>query len=331
MSADKEEAVVPFQGFAAHSPRAALEPFEYEPEPLAPGMVEIAITHCGICHSDVHLVDGDWGEVFPLVPGHEIIGTVVAGEGIPLGTRVGVGWQCGSCGHCEWCAQGEERLCAASQATCVGHFGGFADRIRVDSRFAVPVPEELDSATTAPLLCGGITVFTPLRQYAREGSRVAVVGIGGLGHLGVRFAAAMGCEVTAVSTRPDKEAEARSFGAQHFVVGNPPAGAFDLILNTAHAAPDMGVYLRALRPKGVFCQLGAAADPLVVSSFGIIVGSKTVSGSAIGSPGGIQDMLRFAAAHGVGAQVEVMPMASCNQALDRTRRNQARFRVVLAV
>jgi uncharacterized zinc-type alcohol dehydrogenase-like protein len=307
-----------------------LQPFAYDPPPLAPGEVEIAIHYCGICHSDVHLVDGDWGDFFPLVPGHEIIGTVVAGEGVPVGTRVGVGWQCGSCGTCEWCAEGEERLCAANQATCMGRYGGFADRIRVDHRFAIPIPDGLEGASAAPLLCGGITVFTPLCRYAREGSRVAVVGIGGLGHLGLRFAAAMGCEVTAISTRPDKEKEARGFGAHHFLIGDPPPGAFDLILNTAHFAPRMDVYLQALRPKGVFCQLGAAAEPLVVPSFGLIVGSKTVSGSAIGSPGGIAEMLRFAALHGIGAQVEVMPMERCNEALDRTRRNQARYRMVLA-
>ena len=321
---------MPFHAYAAHSAGAMLQPFAYDPPPLAPGEVEIAIHYCGICHSDVHLVDGDWGDFFPLVPGHEIIGTVVAGEGVPVGTRVGVGWQCGSCGTCEWCAEGEERLCAANQATCMGRYGGFADRIRVDHRFAIPIPDGLEGASAAPLLCGGITVFTPLRRYAREGSRVAVVGIGGLGHLGLRFAAAMGCEVTAISTRPDKEKEARGFGAHHFLIGDPPPGAFDLILNTAHFAPRMDVYLQALRPKGVFCQLGAAAEPLVVPSFGLIVGSKTVSGSAIGSPGGIAEMLRLAALHGIGAQVEVMPMERCNEALDRTRRNQARYRMVLA-
>ncbi len=321
---------MPFHAYAAHTARAALQPFAYEPPPLAPGEVEIAIDYCGICHSDVHLVDGDWTDVFPIVPGHEIIGSVVAGEGVPAGTRVGVGWQCGSCGTCEWCDEGEERLCPSSQATCMGHYGGFADRIRVDHRFAIPIPDGLDGASAAPLLCGGITVFTPLRRYAREGSRVAVVGIGGLGHLALRFASAMGCEVTAISTRPDKEGEAKSFGAHHFLTGEPPAGAYDLILNTAHVAPPMDVYLRALRPKGVFCQLGAAAEPLVVSPFGLIVGSKTVSGSAIGSPGGIAEMLRFAAAHGIGAQVEVMPMERCNEALERTRRNQARYRMVLA-
>lgn len=322
---------MPVHAYAARHAKARLEPFVYDPGPLAPGEVEIAVSYCGICHSDVHLVDGDWGEAFPMVPGHEVVGTVVAGEGLPLGTQVGVGWQCGSCGSCEWCGAGEERLCAASQATCLGHYGGFADRLRVQHRFAIPLPEGLDSATAAPLLCGGITVFTPLRRYAQPGSRVAVVGIGGLGHLAVRFAAAMGCEVTGISTRPDKEAEARSLGAHHFFVGAPPANAFDLILNTAHFAPDMEAYLRALRPKGVFCQLGAAAEPLVVSSFGLIVGSKTVSGSAIGSPTGIAEMLHFAAEHGIGAQVEVMPLAACNEALDRTRRNLARYRMVLQV
>lgn len=316
--------------YAAHAAKASLVPFEYEPAPLSDNQVEVAISHCGICHSDVHLVDGDWGQVFPVVPGHEIIGVVADGDGIPLGTRVGLGWQCGSCGTCEWCRAGEERLCPNSQATCMGNYGGFADRIRVDRRFAIPIPASLPSAAAAPLLCAGITVYTPLREYATAGSRVAVVGIGGLGHLAVRFAAAMGCEVTAVSSHPEKEAEARGFGAQRFIVDTPPAGAFDLILNTAHAALKMDVYLRALRPKGVFCQLGAAPAPLVVSSFGLIAGSKAVVGSAIGSPSAIAEMLDFAATHGIAAQVELMPFEHCSDAIERTRRNQARYRMVLA-
>ena len=319
-----------FHAYAAKKAKAHLKPFDYEPKPLGEHDVEIAITHCGVCHSDVHLVDGDWGDHFPVVPGHEIIGTVVAGRKFKKSERVGVGWQCNSCGECEYCRAGEEVLCAANAATCQGNFGGFADLIRVNERFAFRIPDALPSETAAPLLCGGVTLYTPLRNFASAGSRVGVIGIGGLGHLALQFAKALGCEVTAFSRSVDKEREARRFGAAHFVTGAPRKGSLDLILNTAHAAPDMGVYLGALRPKGVFCQLGAAPDPLSVPAFALIVGSRTVTGSAIGSPAVIREMLEVAARHGVAAKTEGVPMREADAALDKTRKNAARYRMVLA-
>jgi alcohol/geraniol dehydrogenase (NADP+) len=315
--------------YAARSAGAALAPFEYEPKPLGPDDVEIAITHCGICHSDVHLVDGDWGDVFPVVPGHEIVGTVVAGSAFAPGERVGVGWQCNSCGTCASCVAGEEVLCAEHAATCMGNFGGFADRIRVNRRFAFPIPAGLPSETAAPLLCGGITLYSPLRQYAKEGSRVAVIGIGGLGHLGLQFARAMGCEVTAFSRSTDKRADAERFGADRFSTSDPEPYAFDLVLNTAHWAPPMDVWLAALAPKGVFCQLGAAPEPLQVASMAIIKGRRAVVGSGIGHPHEIREMLDLATRAGIDAEVEVRPLGDADAALDRTRRNQARYRMVL--
>lgn len=317
------------KALAALHAGAALTPFAYEPEPLGPEDVEISISHCGICHSDVHIVDGDWGDVFPAVPGHEIIGTVVAGAGFPAGMRVGVGWQRDSCGVCPWCREGEEELCHANQATCMGHFGGFADRIRVNRRFAVPIPDALESESAAPLLCGGITVFSPLRRYATPGCRVGVIGIGGLGHLALQFAGAMGCEVTAFSRSADKEAEARRFGAHHFLTGVPARGSLDLVLNTAHAVPAFDAFMAGLGPRGVYCQLGAAPEPLVVPAMALIGGRRTVCGSAIGSPGAIGDMLSFAAQHGIAARTEAAPMERADEALDRTRRNLARYRMVL--
>jgi uncharacterized zinc-type alcohol dehydrogenase-like protein len=318
-----------FNAYAAKHAKAGLEPFRYEPKPLADDEVEIAITHCGICHSDVHLVDGDWGDWFPLVPGHEIVGTVVAGRAFAQGERVGVGWQRSSCGECEFCRAGEEVLCASHEATCQGNFGGFADRIRINERFAFTIPEGMPSESAAPLLCGGITVYTPLRTYTAKGSKVGVIGIGGLGHLALQFAKALGCEVTAFSRVAGKEADARRFGADHFVTGNPAKGSLDLILNTAHVAPDMEAYLAALLPKGVFCQLGAAPTPLVVPSMPLIAGSRSITGSAIGSPAVIGEMLALAAQKGIAATTELAPMRQANEALDRTRRNQARYRMVL--
>lgn len=323
--------MVTFHALAARAASEPLEPFDYEPKPLGADDVEIEVSHCGICHSDVHLVDGEWGDVFPLVPGHEIVGTVVDGSGFDPGTRVGVGWQCNSCGTCEYCRRGEEVLCPDNQATCMGNFGGFADRIRVDRRFVFAIPGALTSEAAAPLLCGGITVYSPIHRFAAAGSRIGVIGIGGLGHMALQFARAMGCEVTAFSRSSEKEADARRLGADHFLTGEPPRGSLDLVLNTAHAAPDMKAFMAALRPRGVFCQLGAASEPLSVGSMSLIGGCRAVHGSAIGNPHEIREMLDLAAKEGIGAVSEVMPMSRVDQALDRTRHNRARYRVVLKV
>src|SRR5512139_2220194 len=266
-----------FHAYAAHAKKGALVPFVYEPSPLGPHDVEIGISHCGICHSDVHLVDGDWGMgTYPMVPGHEIVGTVAAlgpeVRHLEAGQRVGVGWQRGACLSCESCAAGEENLCLRNEATCVDHHGGFADRIRLDGRFAFPMPEGLESESAAPLLCGGVTVYSPLRRWVRPSMRVGVVGIGGLGHLALQFARAMGCEVAAISTSPDKEEEARSFGAHRFLATREPkalrsaAGTLDFILSTVFASPDWKGLLGALRPNGVLCLDGGPDEPISIST-----------------------------------------------------------------
>jgi uncharacterized zinc-type alcohol dehydrogenase-like protein len=330
-----------FHAYAAHSKRSALKPFVYEPPPVGPHDVEIRISHCGICHSDVHLVDGDWGMgSYPMVPGHEIVGTVAAVgpevQHLEIGARVGVGWQRGACLACDSCIAGDENLCARNLATCVGNHGGFADRVRLDGRFAFPIPEGLDSENAAPLLCGGATVYSPLRRWVRSSMRVGVVGIGGLGHLGLQFAAAMGCEVTAISSTPDKEAEARGFGAHHFLATREPealgsaASSLDFILSTVYATPDWEGLLRALRPNGVLCLVGATSEPLAVEAFTLLGGQKTVTGSAIGGRPAIREMLAFAARHGVAAKTQVRPLAEADAALGDVRKGRARYRVVLA-
>lgn len=326
---------------AAHEARGALRPFTYEPAPLGAHDVEIAISHCGICHSDVHLVDGDWGMgSYPMVPGHEIVGTVAAvgPEALPLkaGDRVGVGWQRGACLACETCLGGDENLCARNQATCVGHFGGFADRIRVDGRFAFAIPDSLASDAAAPLLCGGATVYSPLRRWAKPSMRVGVVGIGGLGHLALQFAHAMGCEVTAISTTPDKELEARSFGAHRFVATRERkalrsiASSLDFILSTVFATPDWDGLLGALRPNGVLCLVGATSEPLAIQAFALLGQQKTLAGSAIGGRPAIREMLAFAARHGIVAKTQLRPLAEADAALGDVRQGRARYRIVLA-
>ena len=329
-------------GLAAHAAGAQLLPFKYDPGELGRHEVEIKISHCGVCHSDVHLIDNDWGFTkYPFIPGHEIVGTVVGVgadvAGLKMGERVGVGWQADSCGICEMCRQGDEHLCAKAQPTCVGRNGGYADKVRVNARFAIPIPALLESENVAPLMCAGITVYSPLRNHGvRPSSRVGIIGIGGLGHLGIQFAKAFGAEVTAFSTAKDKEAEAKSLGAHHFVNTRDTgalkkvAGSFDFLLSTVSADQDWQGYVGALKPKGTFCLVGAATSPIQVQGFSLLAGQKSISGSPTGSPRDLYEMLDVAARHGVKAITERFAMSKANDAVARVKRNQVRYRAVLA-
>jgi uncharacterized zinc-type alcohol dehydrogenase-like protein len=328
-------------GLAVHAAGAQLLPYKYGVEDLAPNDVEIKISHCGVCHSDVHLIDNDWGlSKYPFIPGHEIVGVVTEVGGAvrdrKVGERVGVGWQADSCGICEWCRQGDEHLCAQSQPTCVGRNGGYADSIRVNSRFAIPVPEVLESENVAPLLCGGITVYAPLRNHGvRPSSRVGVIGIGGLGHMGLQFAKAFGAEVTAFSTSKDKAPEAKSLGAHHFINTRDTgalkkvAGSFDFLLSTVSADQDWQGYIAALRPKGTLCVVGVPPTPIQLHAFSLIGGQKGIAGSPTGSPQDLHEMLDVAARHGVKAITERFPMAKANDAVAKVKKNQVRYRAVL--
>lgn len=329
-----------FHGYAASAAGKPLEPYSFEPRPLGPGDVEIAISHCGVCHSDLHLVNDDWRmSRYPLVPGHEVIGTVVeagAAAGLKPGQRVGVGWQAGSCGQCEWCSRAEENFCASGQPTCLPGPGGFADRIRVSARFALPIPEGLPSREAAPLLCGGITVYSPLREYGVGAhSRVGVIGIGGLGHFALQFARALGAEVTAFSSSPDKEAEARALGAHHFVPTREAGalrklqGSQDLIISTVHADLPWLDYVGALRPRGTLCFVGVPGNPVSLPMFPLISGNKRIAGSNTGSTQGLKEMLQVAARQRVHARAEPFPLKDVNTALERVARNQVRYRAVL--
>lgn len=328
--------------WAAHAAHTPLEPFRYDPDDLGASDCEIEISHCGICHSDLHLLNDEWGATrYPLVPGHEIIGTVTAaGTEVQelVGKRVGVGWQRSACLACDDCGAGDDNLCARSEATCVGHHGGFARHIRTDARFAFEIPGVLESAPTAPLLCGGITVFSPLRRFGvGPRTRVGVIGIGGLGHLALRFASALGAEVTAFSGSPDKESEALGFGATRFVDTHDAASmractrSLDLLLTTVSAAQPWPDYMELLRPHGTLCFVGVPDKPIAVPAFSLIKGERAIAGSAIGSRARIREMLAFAAEHGIGAQVEVMPVSEVNAAIARLAANQARYRIVLEI
>ena len=317
-------------------------PYKYDPGALKADEVEVKISHCGVCHSDVHLIDNDWGiSRYPFIPGHEIVGAVTAvGSSVAnlkVGQRVGIGWQSDSCGVCEWCRKGEEHLCAKAQPTCVGRNGGYADAIRVNWRFAIPVPEPLASENVAPLLCGGITVYAPIRNHGvRPSSRVGIIGIGGLGHMGLQFAKAFGAEVTAFSTSKGKESEARALGAHHFVNTRETGamkklgGSFDFLLSTVNADQDWGGYINALRPRGSLCIVGVPPSPIALQAFPLVAGQKSLAGSPTGSPSDIAEMLDVAARHSVKAVTERFAMDKANEAVAKVKKNQVRYRAVLA-
>lgn len=331
------------RAWAASSAKGRLEPFEYDPGPLGREDVEIEVEYCGICHSDLSMLENEWGiTAYPFVPGHEAIGRVVAlGEiakekGLSVGQRVGVGWNVKSCLYCDACLRGEYQLCSSVQGTIVGHHGAFADRVRAHWVWAVPIPTALDASATGPMLCGGITVFAPLIQLnVAPTSRVAVFGIGGLGHMALMFLKAWGCHVTAFTSSPAKQAEAESFGAHRVASSRSAAdmqalaGTFDFIFITANVALDWNAIISLLAPKGRLHFLGAVLEPVPVPVMSLIMGQKAISGSPTGSRSNIDTMLRFAAHHAVTPKVEHFPMSRVNEAMDHLRAGKASYRIVL--
>lgn len=327
--------------YAALAASKPLELFEYPTPPLQADFVEIAIECCGLCYSDLHMIDNDWKNAkYPLVPGHEIVGKIIRkGKNVKelkLGERVGLGWQCGACLKCEFCLRGDETVCSAKVRTCVDQYGGFADKIIADSRFVYPIPSGLSSTSAAPLLCAGITVYTPFITYKVQAPQsVAVIGIGGLGHLALQFAHAFGCRVTAISSSPNKEQEARKFGAQHFLnIHDPDAmkkalNSFDFILSTAHADLDWAAVGQLLRPHGKLCFVGLPPSNVQFPVRLLISGNRSICGSGTGSRTLMAEMLQFADLHKIEPQVEVLPMQNLNEAIQRLKANQTRYRIVL--
>jgi uncharacterized zinc-type alcohol dehydrogenase-like protein len=331
-----------FHAYAATTPHSALQPFTFDPGELRPEEVEVKVSHCGICHSDVSMLDNEWGmSKFPFVPGHEAVGTVVAlgveAKGLKIGQRVGVGWTAYSCLSCHECLSGDHHLCATNQGTIVGRYGGFSDRLRVQWTWARPLPDALDLAKTGPLLCGGITVFAPFIQYnIPSTARVGVIGIGGLGHMALQFANKWGCEVHAFTTNDSKEKEARQLGAhyvhnmRHDGVLKKIAGSLDLIISTINVPIDVPGLLETLAANGRLHVVGAILEPMQVPAFDLIMRQKSVSGSPTGSPTAIDRMLEFSARHSIAPITETFPMSRVNDALDHLRSGKARYRVVLA-
>lgn len=330
-------------GYAVHAAGAELLPFKYEPGELQPYDVEVRVSHCGVGRADAQLIDNDGGHSqYPFIPGHEIVGTISAvGSavlGYAIGDRVGIGWQSNSCGRCEWCRKGEEHLCPQAQYTCLHRHGGFAEALRVNARFAVKLPEALDSETAAPLLCSGVTVYSPLRALGiNPSSRVGVIGIGGLGHLALQFARAFGAEVTAFSSSAAKEEEAQELGAHHFInareskLVNGLASHFDLLISTVNADQDWAGYANTLRPHGTLCMVAAPPKPLSLPTLPLLTSIRAVGGSNTGSPSRIAEMLDVAARHGIKAKVEKFKMSEASQAVKKVRKGQVHYRAVLSL
>jgi uncharacterized zinc-type alcohol dehydrogenase-like protein len=308
--------------------------------PLGVEDVEVAVESCGLCHSDVSVLNNDWGiSAYPAILGHEVIGRITAvgssAKGLRVGQRVGVGWYSGSCMHCHQCMTGSQHLCAQAQPTILGHRGGFASHVRTHWAWAIPLPEKLNFAEAGPLLCGGITVFNPLMMYANPTSRVGIIGIGGLGHMGVKFAHAYGCDVTAFTSSESKFDEAKGFGADHVVASRDSAaikklaGSFDLLISTVNVTIDWEAMIGALAPNGRLHIVGAVLEPIPVAAFPLILGQRSVSGSPTGAPAAIETMLDFASRHNITPQTEHFPMSKINDAFARLESGKARYRIVL--
>jgi uncharacterized zinc-type alcohol dehydrogenase-like protein len=323
--------------------KGAKQPFVLESADLGPlgaEDVEVKIEHCGLCHSDLSVWANEWGNSqYPATLGHEAIGRITAigtaAKGVSVGQRVGVGWYLRSCMHCRQCMSGHQHLCPEGQVTIVGHRGGFASHVRAHWAWTIPLPEKLSFADAGPLLCGGITVFNPLAMHAKPTDRVGVIGIGGLGHMAVKFAAAYGCDVTAFTSSESKFDEAKSFGAHHVVSSKDSsaikklAGTLDMLISTVNVPIDWDAMIGALAPNGRLHLVGAVLQPIPVSAFSLILSQRSISGSPTGSPVDIATMLDFAARHNVAPQTEHYPMSKINEAFERLQSGKARYRIVL--
>ncbi|MBS2021459.1 MAG: NAD(P)-dependent alcohol dehydrogenase [Deltaproteobacteria bacterium] len=314
--------------------------------------VTIDILFCGVCHSDLHQARNEWGNsVYPMVPGHEIVGRVSAvGSAVKqhkVGALVGVGCMVSSCGECEWCQKGQEQFCVKHPAFTYNGTemdrktptqGGYSTQVIVNQKFVLSVPESLDPAGAAPLLCAGITTWSPLREWnVKKGDKVAVVGLGGLGHMGVKLAVSLGADVTLISTSKKKADDAKRLGAQHFAVSTEPemftrlAGSFDFILDTVSATHDFNAYMSLLRPHGALVLVGAPPAGPPVQAFSLIGGNKRLAGSSIGGTVETQEMLDYCGKHGIVSDIEVIPAQQLNEAYERMLKSDVRYRFVVDV
>ncbi|MER8071130.1 NAD(P)-dependent alcohol dehydrogenase [Streptomyces sp. NPDC094034] len=335
--------------YAAPSAKAPLERTTIERRTVGEFDVLIDIEFAGICHSDIHQAREGWGEaIFPMVPGHEIAGVVAeVGPGVTkfkIGDRVGVGCMVDSCRECENCEAGQEQHCLRGNVgtyNAIGHdgeptYGGYSQKVVVDENFTVRIPDGLSLDVAAPLLCAGITTYSPLKHWgAAPGKRVAVIGLGGLGHMAVKIAHALGAEVTVPSQSLRKKDDGLKLGADHYYATSDPAtfenlaGAFDIILSTVSAPLDFGAYLSLLKTGGALVNVGAPEEPVALNLFSLISGNKTLAGSAIGGIAETQEMLDFCAEHGLGAEIELIEASQINEAYERVLDSDVRYRFVI--
>jgi uncharacterized zinc-type alcohol dehydrogenase-like protein len=337
-------------GYAAHDPKSPLGPFRFERRDPGPQDVQIEILYCGVCHSDVHQVRNEWGNtMFPIVPGHEIVGRVVQVGGdvkkFKAGDLAGVGCMVDSCGSCPECAEGLEQYCdkgvytynSPDKHTGKTTYGGYSNHIVVDQRFVLQISDKLDLAATAPLLCAGITTYSPLRHWkVSRGQKVGVVGLGGLGHMAVKFAHAFGAKVVLFTTSPGKAADAKRLGADEVVISKNPdemkqhAQSFDFILNTVAAPHDLDQYMALLKRDGTMCLVGVPDQPHPSPSVAnLIFKRRKLGGSLIGGIPETQEMLDFCAEHGIVSDIEMIRMDEINEAYDRMLKSDVKYRFVI--
>ena len=341
---------IPTKGFANHSATAPLGPFSFKRREPGPHDVQIEILFCGVCHSDLHTARNEWQNTeYPFVPGHEIVGRVSkVGSKVTkfkAGDVAGVGCIVDSCRRCSACKEGLEQYCEAGMTGTYNSpdphlggmtFGGYSERIVVDENYVLHIPKNLDPAAAAPLLCAGITTYSPLHHWGvSKGQKVGVVGLGGLGHMGVKLAAAMGAEVTLFTTSHHKREDAKRLGAKHVVVSEDPdamakhANTFDFILDTVSADHDINAYLNLLKRDGTLVLVGAPEKPLDIAAFSLIPQRKELSGSMIGGIAETQEMLDFCGKHGITSDVEVIPIQKINEAYERMLRSDVKYRFVI--
>ncbi|MGP1272227.1 MAG: NAD(P)-dependent alcohol dehydrogenase [Phycisphaerales bacterium] len=340
---------MPTPAYAASDAASHLKPFTIERRGVGPRDVGIAIDYCGVCHSDLHMARNDWGfSQYPLVPGHEIIGTVAeVGSEIDdfrTGDRVGVGCLVGSCGGCGACRKDLEQYCPSMVMTYSSPtddpggltFGGYSKAIVVDRHFVVRVPENLDPAGAAPLLCAGITTYSPLAHWnIGRGSTVGVIGLGGLGHMGIKLAHAMGARTVMITRSPDKAEDAKSLGADDVLLSTDPgamnrwAGEFDFLLNTIPVKHDVNPYLPLLKVDGVMCIVGLIGQYEQLETGPLVMGRRTLAGSLIGGLKETQEMLDFCGRHNIVSDIERIAMADINKAYDRLLKSEVKYRFVI--
>jgi uncharacterized zinc-type alcohol dehydrogenase-like protein len=342
--------MIQVKAYAAYDAETPLKPFELERNEVGTDQVQIDILYSGVCHSDIHTAKGDWGPaIYPLVPGHEIVGRIVkTGDNVTkfkVGDLAGVGCFVDSCRHCQSCLEGEEQYCeegmtgtynSYERGTNRPTYGGYSTTITVDEKYTLHISDKLPLEGVAPLLCAGITTYSPLRHLkVSKGHKVAILGLGGLGHMAVKFAASFGADVTMLSGSPSKEEDAKTLGAHHFALTSDDevmaslAGKFDFILNTVSGKHDYNAYLNLLAKNGTMIVVGVPPSPAQVPAINLIHKRRSIMGSLIGGIAETQEMLDYCAEHNITADVEVIDMAYINEAYDRMNKSDVKYRFVI--